>query len=276
MPSDFKEKFIVTANYIPAPSRRRSGRPTDPVKFIVVHDTGNPDSTAAANVRFYINTCQTVDPKKTASAHIFVDDKEIIECIPALTATPEKAWHVLYSKPKDNELFGADANDAAIGVEYCYGKKIDADKAYRKFVWVVAKLCHHFNLDPAKKIVGHFFLDPERKTDPVTGLAFSRRSYDQLLSDIVKEYTECTQTPGALLPPDIPIETVDGTARAIAKLNIRKSPSRLAEKVQQVAAGTLLPFVGIVRNGESINNNPVWYKDSNAAYFWSGGTDKIL
>ena len=43
-----------------------------------------------------------------------------------------KGLHVLYKKPKDNELFGANANDAGIGVEYCYGGNIDANKAYAK------------------------------------------------------------------------------------------------------------------------------------------------
>jgi hypothetical protein len=35
-------------------------------------------------------------------------------------------------------------------------------------------------------------LDPHRKTDPTTGLAYSRRTYEQLLRDIVLEYKECS------------------------------------------------------------------------------------
>jgi N-acetylmuramoyl-L-alanine amidase len=267
MPLTFKEKYIITPNYIPSPSRRRSGRRTDTIKFIVVHDTGNPGSSASGNVRFYINTCNTVEPKKTASAHLFVDDREIIECIPALTGPPEKAWHVLYDRTKDNELFGADANDAAIGVEYCFGGTINADAAYKKFIWVVAKLCHKFDLDPASKIVGHFFLDPGRKTDPVTGLAHSRRSYDQLLLDIITEYDDCTGD----APPSPPEQPRTGIVITTAVLNIRKAPNRLAERVQQVAAGTSLQFAAIVQNGERINNNSIWYKDPNGNYFWSGG-----
>jgi hypothetical protein len=54
--------------------------------------------------------------KKNASE--FAAAKEILECIPALTGPPEKAWHVLYGTPTDNALFGFDANDAALGVAY--------------------------------------------------------------------------------------------------------------------------------------------------------------
>src|SRR3954471_746003 len=165
----FNEKFIVNSNYIPKPSRRRSGLMLNKTRFLVAHDTGNPGSSAAMNVKYYIDTCFTVPKEKTASAHIFVDDKQILECIPAFT-NPEKAWHVLYSVAKDNDLYGVNANDAAIGVEYCYGGGIDADKAYEKYIWVMAKLCFIYGLDPSKDIVGHFFLDPKRKTDPVTGL----------------------------------------------------------------------------------------------------------
>ncbi len=152
----FKEKFLFKSNYIPKPSRRRAGLIINKIRFLVAHDTGNPGSTAAQNVKFYINTCNTVPKEKTASAHIFVDDKEIAECVPALTGPAEKAWHVLYKMPKDNELFNANANDAAIGVEYCYGGNIDADKAYEKYVWVLAKLCFEFKLDPSRDIVRAF------------------------------------------------------------------------------------------------------------------------
>ncbi|RYZ84755.1 MAG: N-acetylmuramoyl-L-alanine amidase, partial [Proteobacteria bacterium] len=175
----FQDKFTIAAKLLPVGTKRRSGRMLGPVKFLVAHDTGNPGSSARMNVNYYINTAND----QSASAHLFVDDKEILECVPALLSKPEKAWHVLYNKPKDNELYGADANDNAIGVEYCYGGSIDDDKSYAKYVWLLAKLCYVYNLDPATSIVGHFFLDPKRKTDPVTGLAHSRRTYERLLKD---------------------------------------------------------------------------------------------
>ncbi|GAA3327582.1 hypothetical protein GCM10020331_068100 [Ectobacillus funiculus] len=55
-----------------------------------------------------------------SSAHTFVDDQRIIEMIPI----DEVAYHVRYSVPTDNELYGYNANSAAIGVELCYGGNI--------------------------------------------------------------------------------------------------------------------------------------------------------
>ncbi len=267
MPGTFTEKFIIIPRYIPAPSRRRAGIPISKVRFLVAHDTGNPGSTAAGNVKFYINTCQTVELAKTASAHLFVDDKEIIECVPALTAPAEKAFHVLKKVTTDNEVFGINANDGAIGVEYCYGGAINADKAYEKFVWTLAKLCFQFNLDPAKDIVGHFFLDPARKTDPVTGLARSRRTYEQLLRDVATEYLECTGNP----PPPPTTTTQTGSVTVIARLNLRTAPNTRASVVQVLPPGTVIQYTAKVPDGEPVNNNSLWYKDANGNFFWSGG-----
>jgi hypothetical protein len=185
----FKQKYVLTPKHLTCNTLRRSGQPISPaVKFIVAHDTGNPGSTADNNVKYYENTKN----EKQASAHIFIDDKEIIECIPALTTNkPEKAWHVFYNLPTDNNKYGCDANDAAIGVEYCHGDNINADEAYSKYIWTIAYICFKFNLDPKTSIIGHHILDPGRRTDPAFGLKKSGRTYEQLLSDIVLEYEKC-------------------------------------------------------------------------------------
>jgi N-acetylmuramoyl-L-alanine amidase len=260
----FQEKYTVAQKLIRKPSKRRPGLASNKIRFIVAHDTGNKNSTAAGNVNYYTST----PDKESRSAHIFVDDKQIIECIPALTDVPEKAWHVLYSVPKDNELYGVNANDAAIGVEYCFGNNIDADKAYAKYVWVLAKLCYTFQLNPSKDVVGHFFLDPSRRDDPVNALAFSRRTYDQLLKDVVAEYNECV---GISVQPVINETVQGGIVVTAVRLNVRKGPNTRADVVQVLPANTTVLFTAEVPNGQPINNNPVWYKDVNGNYFWSGG-----
>ena len=266
----FNMKYQIGVRHLTRPSKRRSGMAISPgVKFVVAHDTGNPGSTAAGNVGYYE---RSRDAEK-ASAHIFVDDREIIECIPCLTdGPPEKAWHVLYNVPTDNQLFGFDANDTAIGVEYCYGDRIDADEAYRKYVWVIAYACFRHGLDPARSVTGHFFLDPQRRTDPVTGLARSRRTYEQLLRDVVEEYEECA---GTATPRPAPILSA-GKAAATVRLNIRKgAPSTRAPIHQAVPVGTVLDYAEAIRGGQPVNGNPLWYADGKGNYFWSGGVRLI-
>lgn len=262
----FTIKFPIIPRYLTPGTKRRSGRPISPaVKFIVAHDTGNPNSTANGNVQYYERSHNDT----SASAHLFVDDRDIIECVPALTGLPEKAWHVLYGVPADNSLFGFDANDTAIGVEYCYGTKINADESYNRYVWVMAYICEKFSLDPRKAIVGHFFLDPLRKTDPVTGLAQSRRTYEQLLRDVAAEFTACGGVlPAMLQPPQ------QGTLAVISTLNIRgNSPSTRSPLVRTVSAGTHLRYVARIHDGEPVNGNPVWYKLDDGTYCWSGGAN---
>lgn len=266
-PADFTMRYVVSPRYLRKPSRRRSGQLMAPgVKFIVAHDTGNPGSTAAGNVAYY----QRSRDEMSASAHLFVDDREILECVPVLTGTPEKAWHVRYPVPTDNQLFGHDANDAAIGVEYCYGGRIGADEAYGKYVWVIAYACHRFGLDPATAVVGHFFLDPTRRTDPVSGLAHSRRTYEGLLRDVVEVYAECS---GAAPAPAAGAFTASpGQATAVARLNVRKGrASTRADVVQVIRPGTVLVYDGWVSDGEPVNGNRKWFRDPNGNYFWSGG-----
>jgi N-acetylmuramoyl-L-alanine amidase len=262
--------FPILPAYLPNGTRRRSGlalsapgpNPRRP-RFLVAHDTGNPGSTAAGNVRFYRDTANTPKP---ASAHLFVDDRQILECIPALTGPPEKAWHVLYNRREDNILYGCNSNDAAIGVEYCYGGRINADEAYRRYVWVLAYLCFRFGLDPRRDITTHCFLDPDRKTDPRTGLAHSRRSITQLIADVVAVF----QQGGGVLP-GAPPPTPPATVTAQGLLNVRQGePFRRAPVARQVGAGTVLSIARRV-NGEAVNGNDDWYELSSGGEFvWSG------
>jgi N-acetylmuramoyl-L-alanine amidase len=165
--------YEITRDYI-QPGKARSGQKLQSVKFIVSHSTGNPGSTAYAN-RNYFNSRQPA-----SSAHTFIDDKYILEIIPL----DEKAWHVLYNKPIDNQMFGADANDAAIGVELCYGGNINFHEAYKRYVWYHAYLCEKFHLDPAQHIVAHHTLDPERRSDPLDAFRLYGVTWNGFINDI--------------------------------------------------------------------------------------------
>jgi N-acetylmuramoyl-L-alanine amidase len=267
----FNEKYRIIPQYIPPFSLRRSCETIDKVVFIVAHDTGNENSTALENVSYYVRTCNgdPGDPNwHAASAHIFVDDKNIIECVPALTAAPEKAWHIQRIASADNQLYGCDSNDAAIGVEYCFGPKIDADEAYKRYIWVLAFICYRFKLDVKSAVCGHFILDPARRHDPVYGLSYSRRSYDQLLNETAQEYNLITVGAGTqyIIIPDA------GEKVSTARLNIRKGlPDTKAKIVEVVPSGKKLVHTGYVIYGTSVNGNSKWYVNADGNFFWSGG-----
>jgi N-acetyl-anhydromuramyl-L-alanine amidase AmpD len=149
--------------------------------FVVAHDTGNANSTARNNVDYYKRTAHT----DTASAHIFVDDKECIVCVPL----DEKAWHVIYNTTKDNDLFGGNANDIAIGVELCYfpNDVSRSKKAYDNYLSVIKDLVAQGGLNLKKNVVGHHILDPQRKTDPVNALKIISKTYNDLLDDLTRQ-----------------------------------------------------------------------------------------
>lgn len=183
---EFKMKYKIKYDLLPIDTMKRSGIKMMKVGFITDHDTGNINSTARGNISYFKRTADD----SYASAHVFIDDKEILICIPCLEE-PEKAWHVLYEKPKDNELFGDDANDIAIGLELCYFNDYNRTlEAYKKYIWFNAYLMFYHNLT-ISKITGHHILDPERKTDPMNALNILGKTFEDLLNDIQKEYDEC-------------------------------------------------------------------------------------
>lgn len=176
----------IKTQLIPIGTKRRSGTKIAKVVFFVDHDTGNPDSTAQNNVTYFTNSANEM----SASAHMFIDDKEAIMCIPCLDNT-EKAWHVLYEKRKDNQLYGDDSNDIAVGLELCYfpNDKARTLKAYNNYIEIAAYLAKFHNVDPDKRS-GHFELDPERKTDPNNALKYLGKTYADMKKDILSKYNE--------------------------------------------------------------------------------------
>jgi N-acetylmuramoyl-L-alanine amidase CwlA len=166
-------KYAITYSYIDKQWDQRPGGYRIP-RYGVAHDSGNPGSTAAQN-RKYFNSRQL-----TSAAHAFIDDKEILVIIP-LT---EKAHHVRKSV--------SDANDWAIGVELCYGDKINFEEAYKRYVWFFAYLCEIYNWNPQIQIKGHYLLDPTRRSDPVSAFSKNGKTWNVFLKDVIRELEDVT------------------------------------------------------------------------------------
>lgn len=160
---------------------RRSGQKLtsgNPV-FAVAHDTGNLDTTAQNNVDYYRNS-YNIDWALVASAHIFVDDKEAIICIPVT----EKAWHVIYNTTIDNAWYGADANDVAFGVEGSYFTDRErSKKSLDNLARVMAYLCNYWEIDYKTEMPGHQDIQAD-KIDPGNLLEYA--GYSRNISNLDK------------------------------------------------------------------------------------------
>ncbi|MFC7371719.1 peptidoglycan-binding protein [Fictibacillus iocasae] len=161
-------KYPITNMYIDSKWSQRPGGNRIP-RYSVAHDTGNPGSTARQNYRYFNSQ------NLSASAHVFIDDKEILVIIPL----NEKAFHVRQNV--------SDGNDWAIGVELCWGGAIQFEEAYKRYVWFFAYMCRQYNWNPDLQIKGHFQLDPSRRTDPVNALKRYGKTYAGFIADVKKE-----------------------------------------------------------------------------------------
>jgi hypothetical protein len=196
-----KTKYKIERRYISKRSNTRPGtrlKTSSPV-FFVAHDTGNPGASALNHFNYFNNLTD-----RSASAHVFIDDKMILEIIPTGTGSDpaEKAWHVLYNVTTDNERFGYDSNDAALGVELCYGGKIDFAEAYKRFVWYLAYCCDKWGKNPFVHIPSHKQLDPARKRDVDQALALYGKTLKDLLNDVAAELKAVPQVTLDFVPLD--------------------------------------------------------------------------
>lgn len=133
-----------------------SSRRGNSVKFIVIHDTANKNAGANA----YNHYRYFGGKNRNASAHYFVDDKEIVQIV----GDSKAAWHC-----GDNQGYGRALNGAtnlnSIGVELCVNKDGDYDKALFNLVELVKNLMKKFKI-PLERVCRHY--DVTRKNCPST------------------------------------------------------------------------------------------------------------
>lgn len=113
-----------TVDHIPksTPHDRRPGLAMT-AKYITVHNTGNPSSTARNERNWLTNASNT----RQASFHIVVDEREAIECIPL----NEVAWHA-------GDGGTGPGNRTSIGIEIC--ESGDYAKTLENAATLVARL----------------------------------------------------------------------------------------------------------------------------------------
>ena len=125
----------------------KKSRNLSDIKFIIIHDTGNPSKGADAMMHFkYLQQA-----KRYGSAHYYVDDKEIIQTI----GDSKVAWAVGDTWAKKHRTRSDVYNRNSISVELCINSDIDEYQAYVNLLELTKNLMKKFKIN-AEHVVRHF------------------------------------------------------------------------------------------------------------------------
>lgn len=127
-------KQLIRYNY--------SSRGGAKIKYIVVHDTGNPAATAnAMNHYRYFN-----GGNRRASAHYFVDEAGVVQCVEDAMS----AWHCGDGRGR----YGI-TNSNSIGVEICINADNDMERTYEHAQALIRALMKWHGI-PKERVVRHW------------------------------------------------------------------------------------------------------------------------
>ena len=129
----------------------RSNRGGIPIRYIVVHDTGNPSRGANATAHYnYFN-----GGDRSSSADFFVDDTQVL-CVNDYYKF--YTWHCGDGRGK----YGI-TNRNSVGIEFCINVDSDRDKTLERTAQLVRELMQEINI-PIDRVVRHY--DASRKNCP--------------------------------------------------------------------------------------------------------------
>ena len=129
----------------------RSNRGGTPIKYIVVHDTGNPSRGANATAHYnYFN-----GGDRSSSADFFADDTQVL-CVNDYYKY--YTWHCGDGRGK----YGI-TNRNSVGIEFCINVDSDRDKTLERTAQLVRELMQELNI-PIDRVVRHY--DASRKNCP--------------------------------------------------------------------------------------------------------------
>lgn len=148
----------------------------EPIRYIVIHDTGN--SSAGANARAHFNYFNSAN--RSSSADIFVDDDE---CWIVNDYHKYYSWHCGDGQGK----YGI-TNSNSVGIEMCVNSDGNYEKAFRNTVDVARKLMEELNI-PFDRVVRHY--DASRKNCPASMNKGDWHKWNEF-KDLLKESEELT------------------------------------------------------------------------------------
>lgn len=137
--------------YRPTTNKKQIGKKRNysNIKYIVIHDTGNPSKGANANSHYrYLNGAT-----RYGSAHYYLDDKEIIQTI----GDSFVAWSIgdKWGYGNNPNRIKDAYNSNSLSIELCINSGIDKEKAYRNLVELTKNLMVKFKI-PTERVIRHF------------------------------------------------------------------------------------------------------------------------
>lgn len=175
-------------------------------KYIVVHYTGNATDTAYNNAKYFKNKL----PKgKEASAHYFVDDNSIWQCV----LDKDIAWHCgdNLKKGSGGSYYGICTNRNSIGVEMCCTNSNVSTKTEQNTIELVKYLMNKYNI-PVSNVIRHY--DVTNKNCPAPMVSNSARwiSFKKALGGSAPKPTPTPKPTG--ITGDIEYQTYDNVRKA--------------------------------------------------------------
>ncbi len=150
---------MIREDLVPINTFSRPGVKLLSVEKLVIHYFGNKATTADQNVQYIKSLSEQDDtdskPDRYASAHFFVDSKEIINCIPE----DERAYHVGAKKYTPyGRAISSYPNARTIGIEMYHPTKTGKPDimTYARTVKLCAALCIKYKLSAYVDICRHY------------------------------------------------------------------------------------------------------------------------
>lgn len=175
--------ILDTVKTMPVNPKNRGGaRRAESIRYLVYHYTGNDGDTARGNAVWYRDTVVQ------ASAHYFVDDKDIYRSVPDL----EIAWAVGGKKWSDcaqtggGKLYGIASNANSISIEMCDtsrdGSLMASEATLARAAELGRELMAKYNI-PVERVIRHFDVTgkhcPAYLMDEAAWAAFKERLVDK-------------------------------------------------------------------------------------------------
>lgn len=194
----------------------------EPIRYIVIHDTGNPSAGSDARAHFnYFNSAN-----RSSSADIFIDDDE---CWIVNDYHKYYSWHC-----GDGQGKYSITNSNSVGIEMCVNSDGNYEMAFRNTVDIARKLMEELNI-PLDRVVRHY--DASRKNCPASMNKGGWYKWNEF-KDLLKEGEELT------------VSQYDELKNEIS--NLTETVGLLATKLHNIKNPMIYNYID--------NNMPEWAK----------------